>query len=303
MSRLRFHEEVRDALAAGLPVVALESTLIAHGMPHPRNLETAHALEADVRAAGAVPAVVAVADGFLQIGCTASLLERLATEDGVAKVSRRDLGTALAGRGLGATTVSGTLIGARLAGIRVFATGGIGGVHRGAETTGDVSADLQELAVSPVAVVSAGAKSILDLPRTLEALETLGVPVIGWRTDEFPAFFTPTSGLRLVHRSDSVADLAARLLAQWELGLATGALIANPIPAEAAAAAAPVEAATRAALEAAADRGISGRDLTPFLLGDIVARTGGASLDANVALARNNARLAGRLAAALATRS
>lgn len=302
MSRLHLHDEVRDALSTGRPVVALESTIIAHGMPHPRNLETARALEDDVRAAGAVPAVIAVADGRLQIGCDATLLERLATEPGVAKVSRRDLGTALAGNGLGATTVSGTLIGARLAGIRVFATGGIGGVHRGVELTGDVSADLQELAVTPVAVVSAGAKSILDLPRTLEALETLGVPVIGWRTDEFPAFFTPSSGLRLVHRSDELDDLAARLAAQWELGLDTGALVANPIPAEAAAAAAPVEAATQAALQAAEAAGIAGRDLTPFLLAEIVRRTDGASLDANVALARNNARLAGGLAVALAAR-
>ncbi len=302
MNRLQLHEEVRDALSTGRPVVALESTIIAHGMPHPRNLETARALEDDVRAAGAVPAVIAVADGRLQIGCDATLLERLATEPGVAKVSRRDLGTALAGNGLGATTVSGTLIGARLAGIRVFATGGIGGVHRGVELTGDVSADLQELAVSPVAVVSAGAKSILDLPRTLEALETLGVPVIGWRTDEFPAFFTPSSGLRLVHRADALDDLAARLAAQWELGLDTGALIANPIPTDAAAAAAPVEAATQAALQAAEAAGIGGRDLTPFLLAEIVRRTDGASLDANVALARNNARLAGGLAVALAAR-
>jgi pseudouridine-5'-phosphate glycosidase len=302
MNRLHLHEEVRDALSAGRPVVALESTIIAHGMPHPRNLETARALEDDVRAAGAVPAVIAVADGRLQIGCDAPLLERLATEPGVAKVSRRDLGTALASNGLGATTVSGTLIGARLAGIRVFATGGIGGVHRGVELTGDISADLQELAVSPVAVVSAGAKSILDLPRTLEALETLGVPVIGWRTDEFPAFFTPSSGLRLVHRSDELDDLATRLAAQWELGLDTGALVANPIPAEAAAAAAPVEAATQAALQAAEAAGIAGRDLTPFLLAEIVKRTDGASLDANVALARNNARLAGGLAVALAAR-
>jgi pseudouridine-5'-phosphate glycosidase len=302
MNRLRLSEEVRDALASGLPVVALESTIIAHGMPFPRNLETAQALEQDVRGAGAVPAVIAVADGHLQVGCDASLLARLAQEPGVAKVSRRDLGTALAHRGLGATTVSGTLIGARLAGIRVFATGGIGGVHRGVELTGDVSADLQELAVSPVAVVSAGAKSILDLPRTLEALETLGVPVIGWRTDEFPAFFTPSSGLRLVHRADELPDLAARLQAQWDLGLDTGALVANPIPAEAAAAAAPVEEATHAALRAAKQAGIGGRDLTPFLLAEIVRRTDGASLDANVALARNNARLAGGLAAALAAR-
>ena len=302
MNRLHLHEEVRDALSTGRPVVALESTIIAHGMPHPRNLETARALEDDVRAAGAVPAVIAVADGRLQIGCDAPLLERLATEPGVAKVSRRDLGTALAGNGLGATTVSGTLIGARLAGIRVFATGGIGGVHRGVELTGDISADLQELAVSPVAVVSAGAKSILDLPRTLEALETLGVPVIGWRTDEFPAFFTPSSGLQLVHRADELDDLAARLAAQWEIGLATGALIANPIPDEAAAAAAPVEAATQAALKSAEAAGVAGRDLTPFLLAEIVKRTDGASLDANVALARNNARLAGGLAVALAAR-
>lgn len=297
---VHLHPEVQEALAAGRPVVALESTIIAHGMPFPRNLETARALEDDVRTAGAVPAVVAVADGRLQVGCTPELLERLATESGVAKVSRRDLGTVLAGGGLGATTVSGTLIGARLAGIRVFATGGIGGVHRG--DAGDVSADLGELAQSPVAVVSAGAKSILDLPRTLEMLETLGVPVIGWRTHEFPAFYTPSSGLPLVHRADDVEGLAARLNAQWQLGLATGALIANPIPADAAANAAHIEAATQDALLAAEGQGINGRDLTPFLLAEIVKRTKGESLDANVALARNNARLGGELAAALAKR-
>lgn len=297
---VHLHPEVQDALATGRPVVALESTIIAHGMPFPRNLETARALEDDVRAAGAVPAVVAVADGRLQVGCSPELLERLATESGVAKVSRRDLGTVLAGGGLGATTVSGTLIGARLAGIRVFATGGIGGVHRG--DSGDVSADLGELAQSPVAVVSAGAKSILDLPRTLEMLETLGVPVIGWRTHEFPAFYTPSSGLPLVHRADDVNALAARLHAQWQLGLATGALIANPIPPDAAANAAHIEAATQDALLAAEGQGVAGRDLTPFLLAEIVKRTKGESLDANVALARNNARLGGELAAALAAR-
>jgi pseudouridine-5'-phosphate glycosidase len=299
MNRVLLHKEVLDALATGRPVVALESTIIAHGMPHPRNLETARLLEKEVRDAGAIPAVIAIADGFLRIGCDEELLERLASEKGVAKVSRRDLGSVLAGGGLGATTVSATLIGARLCGIRVFATGGIGGVHRGVEVTGDVSADLQELATSPVAVVSAGAKSILDLPRTLEALETLGVPVIGWKTDEFPAFFTPSSGLKLVHRADDVVSLAARLQAQWDLGLTVGALIANPIPSEAAAQAAPVEAATQAALASAQEKGISGRDLTPYLLAEIVQQTAGASLDANVALARNNARLAGELARAL----
>lgn len=297
---VRLHPEVQDALAAGRPVVALESTIIAHGMPFPRNLETAQALEQDVRAAGAIPAVVAVADGHLQVGCAPELLERLASEPGVAKVSRRDLGTVLAHGGLGATTVSGTLIGARLAGIRVFATGGIGGVHRG--DSGDVSADLGELAQSPVAVVSAGAKSILDLPRTLEMLETLGIPVIGWCTHEFPAFYTPSSGLPLVHRADDVEDLAARLHAQWQLGLSTGALVANPIPADAAARAAHIEAATQEALVAAEGQGVSGRDLTPFLLAEIVKRTQGESLDANVALARNNARLGGELAVALAAR-
>lgn len=297
---VRLHPEVQDALAAGRPVVALESTIIAHGMPFPRNLETAQALEQDVRAAGAIPAVVAVADGHLQVGCAPELLERLASEPGVAKVSRRDLGTVLAHGGLGATTVSGTLIGARLAGIRVFATGGIGGVHRG--DSGDVSADLGELAQSPVAVVSAGAKSILDLPRTLEMLETLGIPVIGWCTHEFPAFYTPSSGLPLVHRADDVQDLAARLHAQWQLGLSTGALVANPIPADAAARAAHIEAATQEALVAAEGQGVSGRDLTPFLLAEIVKRTQGESLDANVALARNNARLGGELAVALAAR-
>ncbi|MEC7693928.1 MAG: pseudouridine-5'-phosphate glycosidase, partial [Bacteroidota bacterium] len=212
---VRVLPEVRDALAAGRPVVALESTIVAHGMPYPANLETAQAVGAIVREEGAVPATVAVVDGAVQVGCDASMLERLASEPGVAKVSRRDMPVVLAQGNLGATTVSGTLIGAGLAGIRVFVTGGIGGVHRGVADTWDISADLDELARHDVAVVSAGAKSILDLPKTLEVLETKGITVLGYGTDEFPAFFTPQSGIPVAHRADTPEQVASILKAKW----------------------------------------------------------------------------------------
>ena len=298
--RFRVLPEVAQALAAGGPVVALESTIVAHGMPWPDNLACAHDVASAVRAGGAVPAVVAVLDGVLTVGCTEAELERLARGTGVAKVSRRDLPAVLARGGDGATTVSGTVFGAQRAGIRVFATGGIGGVHRGVAETWDVSADLPEIAASDVAVVSAGAKSILDLPKTLEALETAGVPGVGWKTDEFPAFFVRSSGLKLVHRADGAEEVAAMMRAATEVGLRGGMLVAVPVPAEAEADAEAVQAATEAALEAAKREGVGGKDVTPYLLREIAARTGGESLAANRALVVHNASVAAAIAVAFA---
>jgi pseudouridine-5'-phosphate glycosidase len=269
-------------------------------MPWPDNLACAHDVQEAVRAGGAVPAVVAVLDGVLTVGCTDAELERLARGPGVAKVSRRDLPAVLARGGDGATTVSGTVFGAQRAGIRVFATGGIGGVHRGVAETWDVSADLPEIACSDVAVVSAGAKSILDLPKTLEALETAGVPVVGWGTDEFPAFFVRSSGLKLVHRADGAEEVAAMMRAATEVGLRGGMLVAVPVPVEAEADSEAVQAATEAALEAARREGVGGKDLTPYLLREIAGRTGGESLAANRALVVHNASVAAAIAVAFA---
>ena len=296
-SLIRVSPEVKEALKAGQPVVALESTIVAHGMPYPANLETALAVEAIVREEGAVPATVAVVDGSVQVGCDRTTLERLASESGVAKVSRRDLPVVMAKGGLGATTVSGTLIGAGLAGISVFVTGGIGGVHRGVAGTWDVSADLDELARHNVAVVSAGAKSILDLPKTLEVLETKGITVLGFGTDEFPAFFTPRSGLPVAHRADTPQEVAAILRAKWGLGLEGGVLVANPVPDEHGFNA---SAATDAALADADAQGIEGKALTPFLLKHIAESTEGKSLKANVALVKHNAHIGARIAVAYA---
>jgi len=301
--RLRMLPEVREALAAGRPVVALESTIITHGMPAPRNLETARAVEAAVRAGGAVPATIALLDGRISVGLDADDLERLAGEAdlaNVAKASRADLPAVLASGGPGSTTVAATMICAELAGIRVFATGGIGGVHRGAETSFDVSADLQELARTPVAVVCAGAKAILDLAKTLEVLETLGVPVIGYGCDDLPAFYSRASGLAVPLRRDSAAEIAAVMAAKWALGLGGGLVIANPIPAEAEIPAARIAAHIEAALAEAAQQGVQGKAVTPFLLARLEALTGGASLEANVALVLNNARVAAEIAGAYA---
>ncbi len=293
--------EVAAALAAGAPVVALESTLISHGLPWPTNLEAARAIEADVRAEGAVPATVAIIDGRLRAGLGAQELEALARAGPtLAKASRRDLPLLLAEGGNGATTVAATMIVAAAAGIRIFATGGIGGVHRGAAHSFDVSADLAELARSPVAVVCAGAKAILDLPATRELLETLGVPVIGFGTDEWPAFWSRGSGLAVDRRLDTPAAVARVLQTKWSAGLAGGVLVAQPIPAEHALPRECVEAAVAQALAQADGAGIRGSALTPFLLARVVEATGGASLQANVALVRANARLAARIAAALA---
>ncbi|MFO1056142.1 MAG: pseudouridine-5'-phosphate glycosidase [Dongiaceae bacterium] len=295
---LQLAPEVAAALAAGGPVVALESTIISHGMPYPRNLETARRVEAAIRAEGAVPATIAVLDGRLRVGLGAAELERLATARDLAKLSRRDLAAAIATGGSGATTVAATMIGAALAGIAVFATGGIGGVHRGGESSLDISADLEELARTPVAVVCAGAKAILDLPRTLEYLETRGVPVIGFGTDAFPAFYTRDSGLAVDRRADSGAEVAAIMAASRRLGLGGGLLVANPIPEAHALPRATVEAAIAAALADAERDGVRGKAVTPFLLGRLEALTGGASLAANIELVISNARVGAAIAVA-----
>ena len=292
--------EVREAIAGRRPLVALESTIVAHGMPYPENVETARAVETLVRQNGAVPATVAVIGGRIRVGLSAEELARLGRSKGVAKVSRRDLALALAGGGLGATTVAATMIAAHLAGIRVLVTGGIGGVHRGAERTFDVSADLAELARTPMAVVCAGAKSILDLGLTLEVLETQGVPVIGYRTDRFPAFFTRDSGLPVDFRLDTPEALARVLVTQWSLGYPGGAVVANPIPEAAAMPREEIDGVIASALAEAEGRGVSGKEVTPFLLNRIQVLTGGRSLAANVALVKHNAVVGTQLAVALA---
>jgi pseudouridine-5'-phosphate glycosidase len=295
---LVIHPKVQAALDAGQPVVALESTLITHGLPHPQNLEVARALETAVREAGAVPATIAILSGQIHVGLTGEQLAYLARAENVRKCSRRDL-PIVVGRGEdGATTVAGTMMVAHIAGIRVFATGGIGGVHRGHPF--DVSADLLELGRTPVAVVCAGAKAILDLPLTLEVLETQGVPVIGYTTDEFPAFYTRSSGLPVDVRCDTPEQVAAILRARQALNLAGGVLVAVPVPADAELPAAQAEAAITRALAEADARGITGKAVTPFLLARVSELTGEASLRANVALLLNNARVAAAVAAALA---
>ncbi len=297
--RLVVHPEVRDALAAGRGVVALESTIIAHGMPYPVNVETARTVEGIVREHGAVPATIAILGGEIRVGLDQRALDRLASAGDVVKVSRRDLGAVIASGRTGATTVAATMIVAARAGIGVFVTGGIGGVHRGAEHTFDVSADLTELGRTPVAVVCAGAKAILDLALTLEVLETQGVPVIGFGTDRFPAFYTRDSGLGVDWRVDSAAELAEILRAHWHLGLA-GAVVANPIPEEHEMDPDRVERAIEGALAEAAEQNVSGKDVTPFLLSRLETLTGGASLEANRALIESNARTGALLAVELA---
>ncbi len=292
-------EEVAEALKARRPVVALESTIISHGMPFPRNLETARQVEEDVRSAGAVPATVAIIDGRFRIGLADVELEYLARAEGVRKASRRDLASAFARRQTAATTVATTMIGADWAGIRVFATGGTGGVHRGASQTMDVSADLYELARTPVAVVSAGVKSILDIGKTLEYLETLGVPVLGYRTDAFPAFYTRDSGFPVTDRVDGPQEVAAILRGRWDSGLGGGVLVANPVPESAALAPEFINKVIDTAVAEADRKGITGKEVTPFLLGRIVELTDGRSLETNIALVRSNARVAGEIAVAL----
>ena len=292
--------DVCAALEAGRPVVALESTLIAHGMPYPQNLEVAQQLGQAVRDEGAVPAIIAVGHGRILVGLGDDDLQRIAEARDVAKISSREIAAFLASGKLGATTVAATMACAHRAGIRMFATGGIGGVHRGAESTFDISADLEEFARTLVAVVSAGAKAILDLPKTLEYLETKGVPVIGYGTDIFPAFFSRSSGLALQLRCDTPDDVAAVLLMQDRLSFAAGTLIANPIPKEHALPEAEVEAAIGRAVSEANAKGISGKDVTPYLLAALVKLTAGRSLAANRALAEHNARVGARIAVAYA---
>jgi pseudouridine-5'-phosphate glycosidase len=286
---------VAQALADGQPVVALESTRICHGLPRPRNLDLARAVEAAVRREGAVPATVAVIDGVVRVGLDDATLTRLARADGVAKCSPRDLPLVLARRGLGATTVAGTIRVAAALGIRFMATGGIGGVHRGGEVSLDVSADLFELARSGVAVVCSGAKIILDLPRTLEVLESLGVPVAGFGTDRFPAFYACESALT-VPRLDGIAELVALVRAQAELGWPSGLVIANPPPAELALPMAELEGWIAAALVEARAAGVAGAGETPALLAALAERSGGRTVELNEALVLDNARLAARLA-------
>ncbi|MEX5728958.1 pseudouridine-5'-phosphate glycosidase [Rhodovulum iodosum] len=295
---LSFSPEVAAARRDGKPLVALESTIITHGMPWPQNLETATAVEQAVRAAGAVPATVAVMAGAIHVGLDPERLAALAGAEGVAKLSRADLAVCLARGGTGATTVAATMICAHLAGIAVFATGGIGGVHRGAEASFDISADLHELARTPVTVVSAGAKAILDLPKTLEVLETLGVPVIGYRTDTLPAFWSRDSGLAAPLRMDSPAEIAAAHRMRARLGLAGGQLVANPIPPEAEIPRDRIVPQIEAALADTA--GASAKAVTPALLARLHQITEGRSLEANIALVLNNARLAAAIAQALA---
>lgn len=291
--------EVRDALHRGRPVVALESTIVTHGMPFPENVETAVSVEAVVRDRGAVPATIALLDGRIRIGLDAATLRRLGQARPVEKASRRDLAAVLAARMPAGTTVSATMLIAHRVGIAVFATGGIGGVHRGAESSFDISADLDELGRTPVAVVCAGAKAILDIPKTLELLETRGVPVIGYRTDDFPAFFARSSGVPVPRRMDRAADIAALIDIQHRLGLEAGILVANPIPVEDALSAAVMERAIREAVAEADSAGIRGKDVTPFLLARLVDITEGRSLQANIALIRDNAGLAADIAGAL----
>ncbi|NLB66404.1 MAG: pseudouridine-5'-phosphate glycosidase [Lentisphaerae bacterium] len=294
---LDLHPDVEGALAKGLPVVALESTLITHGLPWPVNLEVARAMEQAVRNAGATPATIAILQGRIVVGLSNDQLLHLAQARHVRKCSRRDFPIVLAQRGDGATTVAGTMIVAHMAGIRVFATGGIGGVHRGHPF--DVSADLLELARTPVTVVCAGAKAILDLPLTLELLETHGVPVAGYQCDQFPAFYTRSSGLPLDVRCDTVKEIAALVQAREHLGFQTGILVANPVPAEDELPAPVAETAIQQALAEADQQGIRGKEITPFLLARVSELTRDQSREANTALLLNNARLAGRLAVAL----
>ena len=292
--------EVAEALRTGKPVVALESTIISHGMPYPQNVETALKVESAIRENGAVPATIAVIGGRLKAGLTPEEIEYLGRKGrGVAKASRRDLPVLVAQGKDGATTVTTTMIIAALAGIKVFATGGVGGVHRGAETTMDISADLEELAQTPVMVICAGAKSILDLGLTLEYLETKGVPVIGYGTEELPAFYTRKSGFKVDYRLDTPEELAAAFRAKLEMGLKGGMLVTNPIPEEYSMDPDRINAAIDQAVAEAKEQGIQGKETTPFLLARIKDLTGGDSLASNIQLVLNNARLAARTAALL----
>ena len=293
---LSVENEIAEAVESNLPVVALESTILSHGMPYPENLEFARRVEAVVRGNGAVPATTAILDGKLKVGLDDSELELMCRGEAVGKVSRRDASVYLSTRKPGATTVATTMMIAEMAGIRVFSTGGIGGVHRGGENTMDISADLEELAVTSVAVVCAGAKAILDIGLTLEYLETKGVPVIGYMTDEFPAFYTRRSGFQVDYAAEGAREVAEILRAKWSLGLKGGVIIANPIPEEYSMNSDEIEKSIKAAVSEAESRGIRGKGLTPFLLSEIKRLTGGDSFASNLQLAYNNARVASAIA-------
>ena len=295
-------EPVAQALAARAPVVALETTVVTHGLPHPDGIAAALALEDEVRQSGATPATIGVLRGAIRIGISREELDELATTPDVCKTNLSNLAAVVASGGLGSTTVAATMWAAHLNGIRVFATGGIGGVHRGADETGDVSSDLTALGRVPVAVVCAGAKAILDLPRTLEMLETLGVPILGLETDDFPAFYRRSSGLRVDRRVDSIADLAAAVDAHFRLGLGTGVLVANPVPGADEMPRDLYDQALQAALADMKAEGVRGRAVTPFLLDRLRVLTSGESVRTNLALLLNNARVAARLATHLAGR-
>ena len=288
--------EIEEAIKAGKPVVALESTILSHGMPFPQNMEFAHKVEEIVRAEGAIPATTAIIGGKLKVGLTSEELDLMCKGEGVGKVSRRDVAVYLATGKTGATTVATTMMIAAMAGIKVFATGGIGGVHRGATETMDISADLQELANTPVAVVCAGAKSLLDLGLTLEYLETFGVPVLGLRTDDFPAFYCRSSGFKLDYNAATEAEVAKIAKTKWDLGLKGGLVIGNPIPEEYALDYDEMEKVIVKALELAKEQGIHGKDTTPFLLSHIKDMTDGVSFASNLQLAYNNAKAASKIA-------
>lgn len=296
MINMVLSKEVQAAKDAGHPIVALESTIITHGMPYPENLNTAQRVEDTIRENGATPATIAVIDGTLHVGLEPDTLSKLAQSSDVLKLSRADMAAAMAQGKTGATTVAATMIGAHHAGIDVFATGGIGGVHRGAELSFDISADLQELAQTPVTVVAAGAKAILDIPKTLEVLETLGVPVLCYQTDSFPAFWMRDSGLPAPVRVDTPAEIARAHVMRGSLGVPGGQLIGNPIPHEAALAGETLMPIIENALKDAQEQNISAKEVTPFLLGKIVETTKGASLASNIELVLNNARLSAKIA-------
>jgi pseudouridylate synthase len=289
-------EEVRIAKEQGKPIVALESTIISHGMPYPQNVKTAREVEQIIRDNGAVPATIAIVDGKIKIGLSDEELEMFGKSTDVAKASRRDLAYLLATKKLGATTVAATMICAEAAGINIFVTGGIGGAHRGAETTMDISADLEELGQTNVAVICAGAKSILDLGLTMEYLETKGVPVIGYQTDVLPAFYTRNSEFSVNFRADDAETIASTLKVKWDLNLKGGAVIANPIPEEFAMDEKTITNVIEAALKEAEEKHISGKNVTPFLLGKVKELTEGKSLDANIALVKNNAVVGAQIA-------
>lgn len=293
---LNVHPEVKKALAEGLPVVALESTIISHGMPYPKNIEMAKTVSKIIRENGAIPATIAIIDGVLKVGLTTEEIEFLGTSKDIVKASRRDLPFIISKKLNGATTVATTMILANLAGVKVFATGGIGGVHRGAQETFDISADLQELANTNVAVICAGAKSILDIGLTLEYLETNGVPVVGFETEEFPAFYTRKSGFGVDYKVESSLEVASALKAKWDLNLKGGMVIGNPIPKEFEMDYDTINNAIESALKEAEEKNIAGKNVTPFLLDRVKTITDGKSLDTNIELVYNNAKVAAQIA-------